>query len=50
MERKWEKKITYNEAIKYLLENSKIVADKERFIKNIEKFEGILEEGKGKDY
>ena len=49
LERKWEKKTTYNEGIKYLLENRKIVADRKRFIKNVEKFEGILEEGEGKE-
>jgi succinate dehydrogenase/fumarate reductase-like Fe-S protein len=49
LERKWKKRITYDEAIKYLLENRKIVVDKENFIKNIEKFEGILEEGEGKE-
>lgn len=49
LERKWKKRITYDEAIKYLLENRKIVVDKGNFIKNIEKFEGILEEGEGKE-
>lgn len=48
LEKEWNKKITYDEAIQFLLENRKIIINKEEFIQNIEKFEGILEKGEGK--
>jgi hypothetical protein len=48
LERELKKRITYDEAIQFLLEHRKIIVDKKSFIENIEQFEGILDEGEGK--
>lgn len=50
LERELKKRITYDEAIQFLLEHRKIIVDKESFIKNIEQFEGILDKGEGRKF
>lgn len=48
LEKKWGRRITYDEAIKYLLQEKKNKLDKDQFLKNIKKFQGILNPGEGK--
>lgn len=48
LENKWGRRITYDEAIKFLLQEEKNEVDKNQFLKNIKKFQGILKPGEGK--
>lgn len=47
LEKKWGRRITYDEAIEFLLEEKVTKINKEEFIKNIKKFQGILK-GEGR--
>ena len=48
LERRWGRRVTYDEAIKYLLQEEKNEVNKEQFLKDIKKFQGILKPGEGK--
>ncbi|MHA1232694.1 MAG: hypothetical protein ACTSRH_12080 [Promethearchaeota archaeon] len=48
LERKCGKRITYDEAIKYLLEENEEKFDKDEFIENMKKFKGVLKPEEGK--
>ncbi|HUX99993.1 MAG TPA: hypothetical protein VMV49_10605 [Candidatus Deferrimicrobium sp.] len=50
MEKELGRRISYNEAIQYLLDKQKSKVDKKHFIKNLEKFRGTLKPGEGKEY
>ncbi|MHA1491882.1 MAG: hypothetical protein ACTSRI_19790 [Promethearchaeota archaeon] len=50
IEKKLSKRISYNEAIKYLLDAQEKKMDKKDLIKHLEKFRGILNLGEGKKY
>ena len=41
LEKKWGRRITYDEAIEFLLEEKVTKVNKEEFLKNIKKFQGI---------
>ena len=48
LEKKWGRRVTYDEAIKFLLQKEKNEVDKDQFLKNIKKFQGMLKPGEGK--
>ncbi len=48
LEKKCGRRVTYDEAIKFLLQEEKNEIDKNQFLKNIRKFQGILKPGEGK--
>lgn len=48
LEKKWSRRVTYDEAIKFLLQEEKIEFSKQDFLKNIKKYQGILKPGEGK--
>ncbi len=48
LEKMGGQRVTYDEAIVYLLENQKTEVNKEVFLKNIKKYQGILKPGEGK--
>ncbi len=48
LEKKWRRRVTYDEAIKFLLQEEKNEIDKNQFLKNIKKFQGILKPGESK--
>jgi len=48
LEKKWGRRITYDEAIEFLLEEKVTKVNKEEFLNNIKKFQGILKSGEGK--
>ena len=50
IEKELGRRISYNEAIQYLLNNQKSKIDKKEFIKNLEQFRGTLNPGEGKKY
>ena len=47
LEKKWGRRVTYDEAIELLIEERLIQVDKKDFLNNLKKFQGILapEEG-----
>ncbi|MHA1147563.1 MAG: hypothetical protein ACTSR8_04910 [Promethearchaeota archaeon] len=47
LEREWGRRVTYDEAIIYLIEEKIIKFNKEKFLQNIKKFQGILKPGEG---
>ena len=47
LERKWGRRVTYDEAIEYLMKEKAKKRDKKEFLKHIKKFQGILELGEG---
>ncbi|MGV9197520.1 MAG: hypothetical protein ACOC44_05715 [Promethearchaeia archaeon] len=49
LEKKWKKRVTYDEAIKFLLKNRKIIFNREDFIENMERFEGIFKKGEARE-
>lgn len=49
LEKKWGRRVTYDEAIKFLFQEEKNIIDKVQFLKNIKKYQGILKPGEGKD-
>lgn len=50
IEKELGRRITYNEAIQYLLDGQKAKLDKKEFIRNLEKFRGTLKPGEGKTF
>ncbi len=48
LEKKWSRRVTYDEAIMFLLHEEKIEFSKQDFLKNIKKYQGILRLGEGK--
>jgi len=48
LEKKWGRRVTYDEAIKLLLQKETNEVDKDQFLKNIKLFQGILKPGEGK--
>lgn len=49
LEKKWKRRVTYDEAIKFLLKNRKVIINREDFIENMEPFEGIFNKGEAKE-
>jgi len=49
LEKEWGRRVTYNEAIKFLLKEKKIEFNREEFLKNLKKYQGILKPNEGKD-
>lgn len=47
LEKKWKRRITYDEAIKFLIKEKGVKVGKKEFLNNIKKFQGILEVGEG---
>jgi len=47
LEKKWGRRITYDEAIEFLFEEKVTKINKEEFLNNIKKFQGILK-GEGR--
>lgn len=47
LEKQWAKRVTYDEAIDYLIKKENIPVSKGEFISNIKKFKGILKPGEG---
>jgi len=47
LEKKWKRRITYDEAIKFLIKEKGEKVGKKEFLNNIKKFQGILEVGEG---
>ena len=50
IEKELGRRVSYNEAIKYLLDLQELKINRKEFIKDIEKFFGILKPGEGKKY
>ena len=48
LEKEHGRRVTYDEAIKFLLQEEQTEVDKEKFLKNINKYRGILKPGEGK--
>jgi hypothetical protein len=48
LEKKWKKRVTYDEAIEFLLKNRKIIISREDFIESMERFEGIFKKGEAR--
>lgn len=48
LEKKWGRRVTYDEAIKFLFQEEKNIIDKVQFLKKIKKYQGILKPGEGK--
>lgn len=49
LEKEWGRRVTYDEAIKFLLKEKKIEFNREEFLKNLKKYQGILKPNEGKD-
>ncbi|MBD3214861.1 MAG: hypothetical protein GF311_19775 [Candidatus Lokiarchaeota archaeon] len=49
LEQVWKKRVTYDEAIQYLIKNRRIVVEKKDFINNISKYKGILKKGEARE-
>lgn len=49
LEKEWGRRVTYDEAIKFLLKEEKIEFNREKFLKNLKKYQGILKPNEGKD-
>ncbi len=49
LEKEWGRRVTYDEAIKFLLKEEKIEFNREEFLKNLKKYQGILKPNEGKD-
>ncbi|TXT62985.1 MAG: hypothetical protein BAJALOKI3v1_460027 [Promethearchaeota archaeon] len=49
LEHIWNKRVTYDDAIQYLLKNRKLVVEKKDFIDNISKYKGILKKGEARE-
>ncbi len=49
LEKDWGRRVTYDEAIKFLLKEEKIEFNREEFLKNLKKYQGILKPNEGKD-
>lgn len=47
LEREWGRRVTYDEAIEFLITEKVINFNKEEFLQNIQKFQGILKTGEG---
>ncbi len=47
LEKKWGRRITYDEAIAYLIQQKHGIVSKEEFINNLKQFKGILKPGEG---
>ncbi len=50
LEKEWGRRVTYDEAIKFLLKEEKLKFDREEFLKNISQYQGILKPNEGKNY
>lgn len=49
LEKEWGRRVTYDEAIKFLLKEEKIEFQRQKFLDNIRKYQGILKPNEGKD-
>jgi hypothetical protein len=47
LEKTWGHRVTYDEAIEYLIKEKKNFINKEEFLSNIKRFQGILQPGEG---
>ena len=50
LEKEWGRRVTYDEAIKFLFNEEKIKFNREKFLKNLKKYQGILKPNEGKDF
>ena len=48
LEKKWGRRVTYDEAIKFLLKEEKIEFCRQEFLDNITKYQGTLKPNEGK--
>lgn len=49
LEKKWRRRVTYDEAINFLFKEEKIEFRRQEFLKNIKKYQGILKPKEGKN-
>ena len=49
LEKKWRRRVTYDEAINFLFKEKKIEFRRQEFLKNIKKYQGILKPNEGKN-
>ena len=49
LEKKWGRRVTYDEAIKFLLQEERVEFSKQNFLNNIKKYQGTLKPGEGKN-
>jgi hypothetical protein len=49
LEKQWGRRVTYDEAIKFLLHKEKLEINRKEFLKNIKKYQGMLESDEGKE-
>lgn len=47
LEKDWGRRVTYDEAIDYLIKEKVIHFNKDDFLKNIKRFQGVLKQGEG---
>ena len=50
LEKQRKKRVTYDDAVKFLLENRKVNVNREDFIENMERFEGIFKKGEAREW
>jgi len=50
LEKEWGRRVTYNEAIQFLLKEEGRDFNRQEFLNNIRKYQGILKPGEGKDF
>ena len=49
LEKEWGRRVTYNEALRYLLNVNNPIREKSKFLKHIDRFAGFLLLGEGKN-
>ena len=49
LEKEGGRRVTYDEAIKFLFKEEKIEFQREKFLDNIRKYQGVLKPNEGKD-
>lgn len=50
LEKEWGRRVTYNEAIQFLLKEEGRDFNRQEFLNNIRKYQGILKPEEGKDF
>lgn len=50
LEKEWGRRVTYDEAIQFLLKEEGRDFNRQEFLNNIRKYQGILKPGEGKDF
>ena len=49
LEKEWGRRVTYDEAIVFLLKEENVNFNRKKFLKNLEKYQGILKPEEGKN-